>query len=478
MLKIVYAGGLSPHSSLVSEDTWEAPNNPQVSEDAAELRYLHAWVLEGGDSLLIDSYKFRHHEVVGGPANLKAINISIVEMYHSKVLDSVASDHLRSHRKDHGLNLHLSAEEVKVAVNSYALISQLVKEKKDHLTTLVTEMENIDIKFHDSQQHSHVHNQAIANLVQEAILYETEFVNIKETVAQESDLIELSVGRVLEALPSDDGPMKLKIEMIQPGWGNPKDNMYYDRSVLKEHIGIFRGAKMFETNHKTDEIKNSTWVSTVLEVGEEFSENGAPIAIIGIHKEHFAKEARNLQELGILDQLKCSIRAAALVRPNFKRDGRKGQYVQEFTKALSVDWVSHAGAGGKAIQIQENDDMKNKKKKVEEEDVKEALIEEGEGEAETGTKETVLSESDVTALMPKNMPEQIKQRILNEQYPTVVEANAAIIAELDYVRELTGSGSPIGLGENLDSTPEPQPLTEVEAQEAYDQIFADAGLPV
>jgi len=166
----------------------------------------------------------------------------------------------------------------------------------------------------------------------------------------------LSLAEADSDAPADSAPLLLDVVLIEPGWGNKARNFYYPAHVIERDAGAFVGAKMYTTDHKKDDYNVRNEVSQVLDIVGK-TPSGAPIARVGVFDEHFADTVRKRDELGILDGLQCSILADGTVRKGSYREGdRVGQYVESIDQALSVDWVTRAGAGGHAIQLAENDE--------------------------------------------------------------------------------------------------------------------------
>jgi hypothetical protein len=73
-----------------------------------------------------------------------------------------------------------------------------------------------------------------------------------------------------------------------------------------------------------------------------------------------------------------------------------------------------------------------------------------------------------------NLPEASKARLREREYETEDEAGAAIQAEIEYVKELTKSGRPTGMGS---SQPTRVELTERQRAEQFNEIMASVGAP-
>lgn len=181
----------------------------------------------------------------------------------------------------------------------------------------------------------------------------------EEAEAAESDappveeLAESESGQAVAFTEAADGsPAIVDVEIIQPGWGNARDNHYYPADVLARDKSVFKGAKMYATDHRPDQKSVLTEVSTILDI-VGLSERGAPIARVGVHNAEFANDVRNRAALNVLGELHCSILASGTARP-FEKDGRKGKLVESITSVQSVDWVTRAGAGGHAVALVES----------------------------------------------------------------------------------------------------------------------------
>ena len=323
---------------------------------------------------------------------------------------------------------------------------------------------------------------------------------------------ESEVGAVLGLIEDDShgGPLQLNVAVIEPGWGNTRDNNYYPSSVLKRDAKVFEGAKMYATNHKQSEKSVLTEVSQVLECPTGFTESGAPIARVGVFNEQFAESIRNRDALGVLSDLHCSIVAGGRVEKGFTANGRKGKKVVAITEAVSVDWVTRHGAGGRALSMVEGDDTLLEESMNEHDDVIDVEAEESEveeaafvedetpattddvedahdddedadgdkepdddkesdddsddddGDADTA-EEQFLTEADVSEIVGevKNLPDPTSQRLLEGTYHNRYEVISAIEAEQSYLKMITGSGKPPKMGGSSQGSTEPVSEDEV-----------------
>lgn len=313
-----------------------------------------------------------------------------------------------------------------------------------------------------------------ADETEESLTSETE--NIETGELQES-----ASGHVIQLVEAgkQDGrktPLYLDVAIIQPGFGNARDNHYYSRELLEKYADAFVGAKMYATDHRQDEKSVGTWVSTIKGI-KGYTEAGAPIAEVVIHKDWFADDVLALNEAGLLNKMECSILAIGTAK-NGKVDGKPAKIVETIDAVSSVDWVTRAGAGGHAIQLSEAETMTDIEI-VEDEAESVIITEDTKQDGEPGTKTEVpepgltaeqvaeeltktnqagLSAEQVAeALTKTNLPEISRKRLAEKQYQDLTELNKAIANEIAYIKSITGSGMPFsqaqGLQENYQDLP-------------------------
>jgi len=176
-----------------------------------------------------------------------------------------------------------------------------------------------------------------------------------KVISQESNSDEVSVDELatISIVESEEGkPLILNMRLIETGFGNKRNNHYYSEKLLQESASQFVGVKMYVTEHRLNEVNVRNEVAQILEANYDNNKKGI-VAKVGVFDESFATNIRNRQALGILDGLACSIRAVGTTyAKQFEINDRKGRMVKEFTKVLSVDFVTAAGAGGKALSIE------------------------------------------------------------------------------------------------------------------------------
>jgi hypothetical protein len=251
-------------------------------------------------------------------------------------------------------------------------------------------------------------------------------------------------------------PLTMRVQLIRPGWGNSTDNHYYPAEVLKRDAHVFEGKKMYTTDHKQGEKNVRTEVSVVEKI-ESFTDDGAPVARVNVFDPDFAEQVRNRQKAGVLDLLECSVLGAGTAKP-FELDGRKGKVVESITDAEGVDWVTRAGAGGKALDIAESEpntkpegvNMTDKEKVIEVVTTPEpspvAPVVEAANPAPA--EPTRLSETEVSALLEaeKRLPAASRARLAKGQYENGEAVTAAITDKLLELKDALGSGQPFAMG--------------------------------
>jgi hypothetical protein len=279
---------------------------------------------------------------------------------------------------------------------------------------------------------------------------------------KEENMVELAESEqapISELTESEGGPLHAVVRVIRPGWGNKKHNHYYPKDVLQRDAFQFIGAKMFETDHRPQEKSTRTWVSTVEDIIG--FEDGAPLARVAVHDGDFAERLRNLDKLGMLGKMECSIYANGLAKGGFKLGGREGKQVESITGVSSVDWVTRAGAGGAAVSLVETSeelDMDKVEKELadsleeerQEDSAEETEVEEveiQESDPEESEPEKLLEVSEVKEILSETeLPQYAQTRLAySGRFMTKEEVVEAAQAELEYIKTVTQSGKPFGM---------------------------------
>lgn len=144
---------------------------------------------------------------------------------------------------------------------------------------------------------------------------------------------------------------ELTVTVIRPG--TSKNGRHYSSDLLKKSAPIFEGAKMF-ADHATDrEMKDrpegsvNNWVATLKDVKAE--SDGTIRGTAVLIDPAFKSKVETLNEHKLLPQLGVSIRAAGKYADKLHADGSKA--VESLDFARSVDFVTFAGAGGRAENL-------------------------------------------------------------------------------------------------------------------------------
>jgi hypothetical protein len=264
-----------------------------------------------------------------------------------------------------------------------------------------------------------------------------ESIKYEETSEQEVQLSETAIaedasGHVLElaeAMPQawdGQGPLKLRTVLIEAGPGNSRDRHYYPAEMLQRCAPLFEGKKMYATDHKDSEKSVRTEVADILKCPAGYTERGGIIAEVGIFDPDFARKAWNRAQMGTLQNLAVSIVGAGKTRRGVV-DGQSYDVVTDITEG-AADWVTAAGAGGRALAIAET-------------------AQPSAPEEET----THMLEKDKVAEILKarsGVTEAMAARLGEREYKSAEAVEAAVVAELDYIAEAAGAGKPTGLAES------------------------------
>ena len=316
--------------------------------------------------------------------------------------------------------------------------------------------------------------ETIAAILGWADYADLETEDVEESMAEFSESASghvVGLAEVKPILPDSVVPLHLDAVLIEPGWGNARDGHYYPREILERDANVFEGVKMYESDHRPGEKSTRTWVSTVTGIGG-FTESGAPIGRISVHDRDFAERLLALDADDLLAKMECSILAGGTAK-NGKMDGRKAKIVESITEAESVDWVTRAGAGGRALALAETEEgsMEENETEVVEEEIEEVEISEGNEEPETPAPEPLSKEKVTERLGETNLPKASKQR-LSVEYADEDALENAVKAEIAYVKELTGSGEVFGMAGEPQSQ---EPLTEEQRTERFNKRMREVG---
>lgn len=174
------------------------------------------------------------------------------------------------------------------------------------------------------------------------------------------------IGDVMESFEIDLkeadfklGKNELTVTFLQPGF-NRSGARYYKKEAISEAVakGLFSNVKMF-VNHATSQELNQRperdlkdWVSTIKESWVD-PQTGAGKARVKVVQPWFAGFLKDLKENDALGDVGLSIFARGRTVPT-TMEGRRTAVVEEFQAAMSVDWVTEPGAGGRVDEIWES----------------------------------------------------------------------------------------------------------------------------
>lgn len=239
---------------------------------------------------------------------------------------------------------------------------ELAQELADHLMTLPsTPMEKDEPMETLEQQTILTESTEPEEEPQEEPVMEDE-APVRPTIIMEegaepvaSKLTEERVGAILEAQDMGStnrrSPLRITTVLIRAGAGNAADKHWYSQEVLEAAAGRFTNAKMYRTQHVASEQTERGEASFVERVTGYDPDHGL-VADVVAYDPDFCEKVRNLKDVGRLDMLQCSIYAAGTSRKG-KINDQEFNVVQSIDEVYSVDWVTWAGAGGRAVEAKD-----------------------------------------------------------------------------------------------------------------------------
>lgn len=358
--------------------------------------------------------------------------------------------------------------------------------------------EDSDASMMDSAENSQTTTSSTAAASVTLTLGEAETGALSESYEAPITIVEVDAGAAI----NPRGPLEMDVQLIRPGWGNSRDNHYYPREMLARDAHVFEGAKMYATDHRQDEKSVRTEVSQIKSI-TGFTAEGAPVGRVVIFDPDFAEQVRNRKKAGVLSSLECSILADGKARPGFEEGGRKGKVVESISAVSSVDWVTRAGAGGKALNLVENEPgvTGTETAPVEETapETQPVSIREGEETPAEPPEETpaqtepettpeapaesqpaapvFLGEVEIRAALEKtSLPAASVLALVFGKYETALALQEAIQAEVKRLKEISGSGRPFGLGESAAAPDTSKFVSRASIEETMDKINSKFGI--
>lgn len=147
-----------------------------------------------------------------------------------------------------------------------------------------------------------------------------------------------------------DGTVQLKI--IQPGWGS---SGYYSEQMLKrDGPKVFKAGLKSYWNHPTVSEAQERPERDLRDLAAElvsdarWMKNGPAGAGLYADAKVFESYAPVVEELA--PHIGVSIRANGRVKEG-EAEGRKGRIIEKLVSAMSVDFVTEPGAGGRVVQL-------------------------------------------------------------------------------------------------------------------------------
>jgi hypothetical protein len=170
---------------------------------------------------------------------------------------------------------------------------------------------------------------------------------------------DLQLVTIGEATKFDLATGELEVTFIKPGL-NSSGKRFYPKETIAEGIntGLFTGLKMFVNHASLQELSQrperslTEWVSTVKETWTDPA-TGNGKAKIKVVQTWFKNFLKDLQEAGALPDIGLSIFATGKVKPGVVQ-GKSTSIVEKFQSAMSIDWVTEPGAGGRVDAIWES----------------------------------------------------------------------------------------------------------------------------
>ncbi len=145
-------------------------------------------------------------------------------------------------------------------------------------------------------------------------------------------------------------PGVFRIDLITPGWGS---SGFYSADVLEQAAtdGVFPAGTHMYIDHQTAvenmERPEGSLMNLAAVLTEDASWNGTALTA---RARVFSSYAPALAEMR--ESIGVSIRASAEVSQG-EADGRRGQIIDRLVEATSVDFVTHAGRGGRIAEVLE-----------------------------------------------------------------------------------------------------------------------------
>lgn len=149
-------------------------------------------------------------------------------------------------------------------------------------------------------------------------------------------------------------PGRFLVQLIDVGWGS---SGYYSADVLEAAAknGIFRKGTHQYIDHPTASEQYERPERSLRDLAAVLAEDARfdpDLQSLVAEAQVFGPYRPVLDEMK--DSIGVSIRAAAEVTEGGEADGRRGRIIDALVEGLSADYVTHAGRGGKILQVLES----------------------------------------------------------------------------------------------------------------------------
>lgn len=149
-------------------------------------------------------------------------------------------------------------------------------------------------------------------------------------------------------------PGRFLVQLIDVGWGS---SGYYSAEVLEAAAknGVFRKGTHQYIDHPTVSEQYERPERSLRDLAAVLAEDArfdADLQSLVAEAQVFGPYRPVLDEMK--DSIGVSIRAAAEVTEGGEAEGKKGRIIDALVEVLSADYVTHAGRGGKILQVLES----------------------------------------------------------------------------------------------------------------------------
>lgn len=230
-------------------------------------------------------------------------------------------------------------------------------------------------------------------------------VTPEEGVVESTESVICLTEAEFTTLKAATKPQVLPIKIISAGWGS---KAYYPKAVLKRDgpVAFPKGTHMM-WNHPTmtEEIdrpeRDLSELAAVLVESAQWDDNGAKGPGLYAKAKVFSDYATQVSEKG--SHIGVSINAF-IKKHEGEMEGKRGFIADQFTRTVSVDFVTKAGAGGAPIVPAQESDRRNL------------------------PKESTMTEAEILALQNSLKETNTRLQALETENKTLKEGNSQFLA--------------------------------------------------